>query len=352
MTRRMRSVPSWRGVRLAVALILPPTAAVWAADRLTPGPVDLACLLVGMAGLMVGLMVGISSRLGGGHRFAPEPGAGTLLESCAAPSPALRDELRRALDRGEFVLHFQPQLHIGSGALVGAEALARWHHPERGLLSPAAFIPAAEETGLIAPLGEWIVREACRQSAVWREAGLPPLMIAVNLSSAQFLDGSLERGVKAALADSGLDPGLLELELTETILLQDSETVLRSVRRLSDIGVSFAIDDFGTGWSNLSYLKRFRVDTLKIDRSFVGDLTDNPESSAIVRAVIQIARSLQLQTVAEGVEDIGTLICLRHLGCELAQGYFTGRPMPAAEFKTFQADAPATARKLTQAMGA
>lgn len=244
---------------------------------------------------------------------------------------SLRNGMRRALERGEFVLHYQPQVTVGDGTLIGAEALIRWVHPERGLIAPGDFIPVAEDCGLIVAIGEWVLREACRQAAAWQRAGRP-LVVAVNLSALQFRRSDLERTVLSALADSGLPPQFLELELTESILIHDLEPVMSTVRRLSGLGVQLSIDDFGTGYSCLAYLKRLAVDKLKIDRSFIGDLHENQESAAITRAVIQMAHSLGLTTVAEGVEDGRTLDYLRAQGCDYVQGFLTGRPMPADRF--------------------
>jgi diguanylate cyclase (GGDEF)-like protein/PAS domain S-box-containing protein len=249
----------------------------------------------------------------------------------------VRTSLARALESHEFVLHYQPQINLASGAVIGAEALIRWHHPERGLVPPAHFIPIAEDSGHIVAIGDWVLGEACRQSVAWHQAGLPELTIAVNLSAVQFKRGNLETSVTRALADSGLNPELLELELTESILMQDTENILATVRRLKALGVKLSIDDFGTGYSSLSYLSRFAVDRLKIDQSFVHDMINNPGNAAIVRAIIQMAKSLNLKTVAEGVEDEDMLVPLRLHHCDEVQGYHFGRPMPADEFARFLA---------------
>ena len=258
----------------------------------------------------------------------------------------IRVGLRRALERGEFVLHYQPQMDLASGAVVGAEALIRWNHPELGLLPPASFIPIAEESGLIVPMGDWVLREACRQGAEWRRAGGPELVMAVNISALQFKRGDLERSVLEALAESGLPPALLELELTESILIRDTDKVLETVQRLKSHGLMLSIDDFGTGYSSLAYLKRFNVDKLKIDRSFVCDMVRNPNDAIIVRAIIQMARNLNLKTIAEGVEDEHLLSFLRLQYCDEAQGYYFSRPLPADEFARFVA---ANARKMADA---
>jgi diguanylate cyclase (GGDEF)-like protein/PAS domain S-box-containing protein len=247
----------------------------------------------------------------------------------------MRSGLSRALERSEFVLHYQPQIDLASGALVGVEALVRWQHPGLGMVPPGRFIPVAEETGQIVALGEWVMMEACRQAAAWQEQGLPRISMAVNLSAIQFKRGDVEQTVIRALAESGLDPALLELELTESILIRDTENILATVRRMKLLGVMLSIDDFGTGYSSLSYLKRFSVDKLKIDQSFIRDLATDQDDAAIVRAVVQMARSLGLRTIAEGVEDENILNYLRIYHCDEAQGYHIARPLPAAEMTAF-----------------
>ena len=248
---------------------------------------------------------------------------------------ALRNELRLALERDEFILHYQPQIDLANGRVVGAEALIRWQHPKLGLIPPGKFIPIAEESGLIMPIGEGVLHEACRQAAAWQKTDLPELVVAVNLSAVQFRRGHLEKTVVAALMSSGLAPGFLELELTESILIGDTETILQTVRRLKMVGVALSIDDFGTGYSSLAYLKRFAVDKLKIDQSFVRSLETGSGDEAIVRAIIQMAHSLGLRTIAEGVEEERVLDLLRTSRCDEAQGYHIARPMPADAFKAF-----------------
>jgi len=245
--------------------------------------------------------------------------------------------LRRGLEAGQFVLYYQPQIEIASGRLVGAEALIRWNHPDLGLVSPGRFIPIAEETGLIVEIGDWVLREACREAAKWREAGFSEPVVAVNLSALQFKRGNIEQSVTKAIDASGIEPSMLELELTESILIRDTDNVLATVKRLKLMGVKLSIDDFGTGYSSLSYLKRFEVDKLKIDQSFIRDLATDPEDAAIVRAIVQMAHSLGLRTIAEGVETQPLLDHLRLNGCDEAQGYFYARPMPADEFRAFLA---------------
>ena len=247
----------------------------------------------------------------------------------------LHSGLRRGLEAGQFALHYQPQIELSSGRLVGAEALIRWNHPDLGLVSPARFIPVAEETGLIVEIGDWVLREACREAARWIGLGLSEPLVAVNLSALQFRRGDIEKSVTKALEESGLEPHMLELELTESILISDTENVLSTVKRLKIMGVRLSIDDFGTGYSSLSYLKRFEVDKLKIDQSFIRDLATDPEDAAIVRAIIQMAHSLGLKTIAEGVETQDVLDHLRLFHCDETQGYFHARPLPADDFVAF-----------------
>ncbi len=243
--------------------------------------------------------------------------------------------LRRALERDEFTLHYQPQSDLASGNIIGVEALLRWQNPELGTVGPDRFIPVAEESGLIVPIGQWVLLEACRQAMAWQRAGLPAIAIAVNFSAVQFKRGDVEQSVKQALEESGLPPTLLELELTESILVENVEGVLASLKRLKQLGVKLSIDDFGTGYSSLAYLKRFDIDRLKIDRTFVRDLATDPEDAAIVRAIIQMAHSLNLRTIAEGVETEEMLAQLRTFGCDEMQGYLLARPMPAADMERF-----------------
>jgi diguanylate cyclase (GGDEF)-like protein/PAS domain S-box-containing protein len=247
----------------------------------------------------------------------------------------LRNGLQRALDRKEFVLHYQPQVELASGKPTGLEALIRWNHPELGLMLPGRFISVAEDSGLIVPIGEWVLREACRQAAEWQKMGLGGLVVAVNLSAVQFKRGDLLRSVATALEESSLDPRCLELEVTESILIRDSERILLTVRRLKALGVNLSIDDFGTGYSSLSYLNRFQVGKLKIDQSFVRDIVSDPNEAAIVRAIVQMARSLGLKTTAEGVEHVDVLDALRLQGCDEVQGFLFARPMPADAVKRF-----------------
>lgn len=244
----------------------------------------------------------------------------------------LLSNMRAALERSEFVLHYQPVVDLATGALVGAEALVRWQHTPHTLVPPGDFIPAAEKSGLIVELGEWVLREACRQMVVWQAGGRDHFVMAVNLSPVQFRRGNIETVVAAALQQSGMNPACLELEITESTLVQDTETFIASLQHLKALGVKISIDDFGTGYSNLSYLQRFAVDKLKIDQSFVKRLQQGPQDRAIVTAIIQMAKSLNLSTTAEGIEDDATRQILVELGCGLGQGYFFARPVPAVEF--------------------
>jgi diguanylate cyclase (GGDEF)-like protein/PAS domain S-box-containing protein len=253
----------------------------------------------------------------------------------------IRSALHQAIERGEFTLHFQPQIDLRTGQVIGAEALLRWNNAEMGAVAPVDFIPVAEESGLIVPIGEWVLAEACRQAVHWQAPDRPALSVAVNISAMQFARGDLEDTVRRALSASGLAPELLELELTESILIRNVDSVLATVMRLKRLGVMLSIDDFGTGYSSLTYLKRFAVDKLKIDQSFIRDLVADAESGAIVRAIIQMAGSLNLRTVAEGIEDDGVLAHLRAIGCDQGQGYGIARPMASQaliEFLAARAD--------------
>ncbi len=247
----------------------------------------------------------------------------------------LVSDLRHALARQEFELHYQPVVDIQSGRMVGAEALLRWNRAGQGMVSPGEFIPAAERSGLIVDIGEWVLQQACRQMVTWKRAGFPDFVLAVNLSPTQFHRGNIVSVVESALRSSGLDPSFLELELTESTLIQDSEKFIVSLQQLKALGLRIAIDDFGTGYSNLSYLQRFSVDKLKIDQSFVRQLMRGPQDQAIVSAIIQIAASLQLTTTAEGIEDEPVRRRLADLGCHLGQGYLFSRPLPVTGFEAW-----------------
>ncbi len=249
-------------------------------------------------------------------------------------------ELRRALEREEFALAYQPKYHLATRRLSGAEALLRWKHPERGMVMPAEFIPVLEETGLIVPVGEWVVRRACADLKAWRDAGLGVGPVSVNLSARQFRQADLHERIKSAVVSAGVDAGLLELEITESQLMQDPDHAIHVMRALCDAGMRIAIDDFGTGYSRLAYLTRFPVGSLKIDRSFVKDMSSDKGDGTIVRTIIEMAHSLGFTVIAEGVETEEQANFLRLLRCEQAQGYLFARPMPAGEFSRFCASAP------------
>ena len=244
---------------------------------------------------------------------------------------AMENDLRKALDRHEMELHYQPKFNLRTGDLSGVEALVRWRHPDHGLLAPAEFIALAEEIGFIIPLGRWVLREACRQNKLWQEQGLTPLRVAVNVSAVQLREDDLPDSVALALRETRLDPRYLEIEITESAVMQNASTALLVLDRLSHMGIHLAIDDFGTGYSSLSYLKRFPIKTLKIDRSFIQDLP-NQSDALIVEAIQALGRSLKLQVVAEGVETAAQLEFLRSHGSGHYQGFLGGRPVPAAEF--------------------
>ncbi|GIK26230.1 MAG: GGDEF domain-containing protein [Betaproteobacteria bacterium] len=249
----------------------------------------------------------------------------------AAERLRLENDLHRALERQEFELHFQPRVSVANGLACGIEALIRWRHPERGLVLPEHFIPVAEDTGLIVPIGEWVINEACRQGTAWCAAGLPQIPVAVNLSPRQFRQSNLVDTVARAIDRHGWPCNLLELEITEGVLMQQTSDTLKTLEALNRLGVGLAIDDFGTGYSSLSYLKRFPVDFLKIDQSFVRDIAVDPDDATIVTAIIGLAHSLGLTVVAEGVENASQLDFIREAGCDEAQGYHIGRPMPAGQ---------------------
>ncbi|MFZ5555513.1 MAG: EAL domain-containing protein [Pseudomonadota bacterium] len=247
----------------------------------------------------------------------------------ASEGLSLEGRLRRALERDEFILHYQPLVAAADGRIVGFEALVRWQDPESGMVPPDRFIPVAEERGLIVPIGTWVLRAACAQMRQWQASGLPAVPIAVNLSALQFQRSDFVHTVRRALEESGLDPGLLELELTESIIMRGAEGAIDTLNRLRELGIHLSIDDFGTGYSSLNYLRRFPLDKLKIDKSFVRDMMDNVSAANIVTAIIGLARSLKLEVIAEGVETPAQCRALRRLGCGQLQGYLFGRPQPA-----------------------
>jgi diguanylate cyclase (GGDEF)-like protein len=261
----------------------------------------------------------------------------------------LENELREALERDQLELHYQPKVDIATSRVRSAEALIRWRHPARGMVPPNVFIPVAEETGLILPIGEWVLRQACRQMRAWLDAGMSPVRIAVNLSAKQFHDADLASVVRSALSDARLEPGYIELELTESALMNDPEQSALTLQSLSAMGVHISIDDFGTGYSSLSYLRRFPLDKLKIDRSFIRDLMTNADDVCIVRAIISLAHSLRLRVVAEGVETVEQLDFLRELGCDQYQGYFCSPAVPADKFAELISRLRAEKPELTEA---
>ena len=241
-------------------------------------------------------------------------------------------QLRRALEHGGLLLHFQPLVSFEDGSITDAEALVRCRRDDGGLIPPAEFIPLAEETGLIVPIGEWVLRQACRQLGEWRAAGMPEIGISVNLSARQFREKGLARMVGEVLRESELPPRLLKLEITETAIMQDAAEASMVLAELKKLGVGISMDDFGTGYSSLAYLKRFPIDQLKIDRSFVRDVVTDADSAAITQGIIGLARSLRLQTVAEGVETAEQRDVLKASGCDKMQGYLFSRPLPADQF--------------------
>ncbi len=251
----------------------------------------------------------------------------------AAARLKLQNRLQRALEKEELVLYYQPQFDLASGRILGAEALLRWRDPERGLVPPGEFIPVAEDTGLIGPIGEWVIGEACRELRRWHEAGATDLTMAVNLSPVQFRRSRLVEIAARALQENRLPAECLEFELTESLLIREDAAILETLTALKGLGVKLSIDDFGTGYSSLAYLKRFNVDKLKIDQSFIRELCSNPDDEAIVSAVITMARQLRLRTVAEGVENAEQATMLRRFDCDEVQGFLFGRPMPAADFQ-------------------
>jgi EAL domain-containing protein (putative c-di-GMP-specific phosphodiesterase class I) len=249
----------------------------------------------------------------------------------AAEHHRMEGDLRGAVDRHEFVLHYQPKADLKSGAISGFEALLRWNHPLRGLVPPAEFIPILEDTGLIDEVGDWVIRQACEQIRLWQLAGLPHYPVAVNLSARQFSQSGLETTIGSILDESQIDAGLLEIELTESVLMSDSEDALRVLDNIKQRGIRLSVDDFGTGYSSLAYLKRFPLDSLKIDRAFIRDITTDSGGATIAKAIINLAHSLKLKVVAEGVEKQAQLDFLRDHGCDEIQGFLFARPMPAAE---------------------
>jgi diguanylate cyclase (GGDEF)-like protein/PAS domain S-box-containing protein len=252
----------------------------------------------------------------------------------AREAAALDSAMREAIEQGQFTLYYQPQVDTKSGRIVGAEALLRWRRPDRGIVGPGEFLARAEENGLIVPINEWVLREACREAKSWERAEGPPLRVSVNLSPIQFRKQNVPLLVTRILGETGLEPWRLDLELTENIVMQDAEAVARDLQQLRDLGVKISIDDFGTGYSSLTYVKRFPVDRLKIDQCFVRNLVTDPNDAVIIRAIVSLGHSLELDVVAEGVESREQMQLLRFEGCYEMQGYYFAKPMPANEFVT------------------
>jgi EAL domain-containing protein (putative c-di-GMP-specific phosphodiesterase class I) len=250
-------------------------------------------------------------------------------------------DLRNALEGNEFVLHYQPQMDLRSGRIVGIEALLRWQHPRPGLVQPAEFIGVAEEIGLIVPIGAWVLEQACQQMAAWQRAGCPPVRISVNLSPRQFAQKNLTASIAAALSSSGLAASQLEIEITEGLMMADVEQAAGTLNELRRLGVHLSVDDFGTGYSSLYYLKRFPLDVLKIDRSFVRDIGTDPDGAAIVAAIISLAHSLGMQVVAEGVERQEQLSYLAQCGCDAMQGFLFSPPLEAPAMERMLRGMPA-----------
>ena len=280
----------------------------------------------------------------GSYRFYAQD-----MSNAADERLALENDLRRGLELGQLELHYQPKVDIATNRIRSAEALLRWRHPTRGLVPPNVFIPIAEDTGLIVPIGEWVLRQACRQVRSWIDSGMSPVRVAVNLSAKQFRHVDLVAVVRSAIEEAQLQPGYVELELTESAIMDDAEKSASTLEILSTMGVHISIDDFGTGYSSLSYLRRYPLDKLKIDRSFVRDVMSNANDASIVKAIISLAHNLRLRVVAEGVETAEQLGFLRELGCDQYQGYFCSPAVPAAAFEALLQRMRADRPELTEA---
>jgi diguanylate cyclase (GGDEF)-like protein len=260
----------------------------------------------------------------------------------------LESDLHQAIALKQFELYYQPKVHTNSGVVRSAEALIRWVHPQRGVITPDAFIPLAEDCGLIGAIGEWVVKEACRQARTWCDIGLAPMRVSVNLSPSQFRGSGLIHSIRRALDDAGLEPQYLEVELTESAVMSDPEESIEILEQLSAMGVLVSVDDFGTGYSSMSYLRRLPIDKLKIDRVFINEIVSRPEDASIVRAIVSLAHSLRLKVVAEGVETPAQLDFLKAVGCDEYQGYHFSRPLPSREFERVVRDKAAQAGTFTQ----
>jgi EAL domain-containing protein (putative c-di-GMP-specific phosphodiesterase class I) len=247
----------------------------------------------------------------------------------------LEGSLRKALEHDQLTLYYQPQIDVATGKIVGLEALIRWEHPNDGIILPGEFIHLAEETGLIVPIGEWVLRAACLQIKAWQESGYPPVHVAVNISGRQFRHVDLVRTVDQTLDETGVDPRLLSLEITESVIMHEVESTLETLYELTRMGVQLAIDDFGTGYSSLGYLKRFPIAKLKIDRSFIRDVTSNSNDAAIVSSIIALGLGMNMEVIAEGVETVEQLRFLSEKGCRIGQGYLFSEPLPPADVVRF-----------------
>jgi len=247
----------------------------------------------------------------------------------------LESGLRKALDNNELVVFYQPLIDLETNKLLGMEALLRWKHPEKGMISPGDFIPLAEETGLIEPIGEWVLRAACTQNKEWQDAGYPPVKVSVNMSARQFNKKNITELIGDILQETGLNPEYLGIEITESVIMQDVKSTIAKLKKMHKMGITLSIDDFGTGYSSLSYLKLFPIDNLKIDQSFVFNITSDSTDAAIAASVILLAHSMNLKVVAEGVETKEQLEVLRQQGCDYVQGFLFSRPLPSEEFATF-----------------
>jgi EAL domain-containing protein (putative c-di-GMP-specific phosphodiesterase class I) len=259
----------------------------------------------------------------------------------AVDRQSIEEDLRHALERKELSLHYQPKINLMTGAITGAEALLRWKHPTRGNIPPMKFIPVAEDSGLILPIGAWVLQEACTQTKAWVDAGLPPISMAVNVSAVQFRNDDFLKDLFATLHETGIDPRSLELEVTESVLMKYPEITSPILKTLREAGIQVSVDDFGTGYSSLSYLQQFPIDSLKIDRSFVRRIATDPGDTAIVTAIIAMGRNLKVRVIAEGVETLEDLMFLKAQECEEAQGYYFSWPVPAEEFARLLAVKPA-----------
>jgi diguanylate cyclase (GGDEF)-like protein len=271
-------------------------------------------------------------RRAGGNDFAVYDEA---MGRAAAKTLRMITDLQHAVENRELLLHYQPKVETASGRLVGMEALVRWAHREWGMIPPAEFIPVAEDTGMIVAIGRWVLREACRQNAAWQKAGLRPIRVAVNLSARQFRSDNLPAEIDEALAESGLPASSLELEITESMVMEDPERVIDLLDKIRSRGVHLSLDDFGTGHSSLAHLKRFPIDSVKIDRAFIKDMPGNTDDVAIAKTIVAMAKALDLSTVAEGVETEAQLELLKTLGCDEIQGFFFSRPLPADDFLAY-----------------